>query len=119
MLINWLKGYSLNNLRNKLILIYILNVLDWIFTLLLLSTGLFEEANPIMKIVIDDVILSGCAKIILPLILVLFIWSKIKPLGVKAVESLKRSNIWISICLIVYMSVCVYHMFNICTYVWF
>lgn len=56
----------------QLIILYLLNVSDYLFTLTLLSSGAFIEANPILSSGINDV--SGfTAKCIIPLILLTYI----------------------------------------------
>jgi hypothetical protein len=48
-MIAFIKNYSLDNIKNKLLMLYILNVTDIVFTLLLLSTGFYMEANGLMS----------------------------------------------------------------------
>ena len=55
-----------------------LNVSDWICTLALLRTGLFKEANPLMRGIIDNKAAGLCVKIFLPLALIAFALTKIK-----------------------------------------
>lgn len=64
--------------KKRLFLLYMLNVSDWICTLSLLDTGLFKEANPLMKGVIENKAAGFFVKIILPLALIAFALSKIK-----------------------------------------
>ena len=47
-MICFVKNYNLENLKTKLIILYLLNVMDWIFTLYLLGTGFFRETNIFM-----------------------------------------------------------------------
>ncbi len=53
-----IKSYTLPNIQRKLILLFILNALDIIFTLILLSTGLFIEANIIMANIVESPIVA-------------------------------------------------------------
>lgn len=55
----------------KLLMLYLLNVSDWICTEVLISSGRFYEANPIMQPVVDSFWLTLLVKGILPLVLVL------------------------------------------------
>lgn len=92
-MINFTRNYSLDHIRNKLILLYILNVTDIIFTFLLLSTGLFIEANVFMVQAVESVPMSLMLKIILPAVLLIYIHFRMQG----ATESqLKKSNIFIN-----------------------
>ncbi len=63
------------SLDNRLALIYFLNLSDYLFTLVLISSGLFIEANPLLSLNIDG--LGGfLAKCILPLLLIFYIRSR-------------------------------------------
>lgn len=55
----------------KLLMLYLLNVSDWLCTEALISSGRFYEANPIMQPVVDNFWLTLFVKGILPLALVL------------------------------------------------
>lgn len=55
----------------KLLMLYLLNISDWLCTEALLASGRFFEVNPIMQSVIDDFWLTLLVKGILPLALVL------------------------------------------------
>lgn len=57
---------------SRLIILYSLNVIDYLFTLILLSGGLFVEANPILSMQINGI--GGfVVKCILPFLLLLYI----------------------------------------------
>lgn len=56
--LKYIKCYTLPNIQRKLILLFILNSLDIIFTLILLSTGLFIEANILMANIIESPIVA-------------------------------------------------------------
>ena len=60
----FIKDYSYNNLKRKFILLYILNVIDIVFTLFLLETGLFLEANIIMSSIVSSPIISVLLKVV-------------------------------------------------------
>ncbi|MCH5297916.1 MAG: hypothetical protein J1E85_09630 [Ruminococcus sp.] len=55
----------------KLLMLYLLNVSDWLCTEALIASGRFYEANPIMQSVIDSFWMTLLVKGILPLVLVL------------------------------------------------
>lgn len=56
----------------KLILLYVLNITDYLFTLILISSGMFVEANPVLQFHIDGV--GGFVlKCIVPLILLSYL----------------------------------------------
>ena len=57
---------------SRMTAIYLLNVFDYLFTMVLISSGLFAEVNPLLSPGIDG--LTGfLAKCILPLLLLVFI----------------------------------------------
>lgn len=55
----------------KLIFLYFLNIIDWICTEVLIGSGRFYEANPIMQPVLQNFWMTLLIKGILPLALVL------------------------------------------------
>lgn len=55
----------------KLIFLYFLNIIDWICTEVLIGSGRFYEANPIMQPVLQNFWMTLLIKGILPLVLVL------------------------------------------------
>jgi len=103
---NILSNYKLESLRKKFIIIYLLNITDIIFTLLLLRTGKFIEINGIMRNIIDNEVLSIAIKIFVPLVLFLIIFIRMK----KATEKqLIISSRIINACLILYIIINVSH----------
>ncbi|MBQ6336775.1 MAG: hypothetical protein IJI50_06050 [Ruminococcus sp.] len=54
-----------------LLLIYALNVADWICTVVLLRGGGFFEANPLMRGIVGDISAGFAVKCLLPLLLIL------------------------------------------------
>lgn len=112
-MITFFRNYTLTHVRNKLIAIYILNVLDIFFTLYLKSTGFFMEANPFMAIFIDNTIFTLALKIILPAALVIYIYIRIR----KATElQLKNSNYFILAILFIYTCINILHLIWICLF---
>lgn len=85
----FIKDYSLKNLKNKLIILYILNVTDIIFTLLLLFTCFYMEVNPLIAKALKDPVSGLLLKIVLPAILLILVFSRMQ----RATEQqLKKSN---------------------------
>ena len=94
-------------IRKKLIIMYILNVTDIIFTMCLLNTGMFLEANAVMAPLVNNrKLLSIIIKIVIPLILLLVVYQRMK----KATEKqLYQSNIIINGFLIFYGLINIFH----------
>lgn len=106
-LMYFIKTYTFENIKHKLLLLYLLNVTDILFTLLLLSTGLFMEANFLMVKAVESVSVSFILKIVLPAVLLLFIYIRMK----KANETqLKQSNIILNIITGVYIIINISHL---------
>ena len=62
---------TVNLFDSRLIILYFLNIADYFFTIVLISSGLFVEANPIMNLFISGA--EGFVlKCVLPLLLVTF-----------------------------------------------
>lgn len=77
-LIYYIKDYSIDIFKYKLSLLYLFNVLDYIFTILLIRTGLFIEANPFMINIINNPSQSILLKICLPAILLVYIFIRMQ-----------------------------------------
>lgn len=106
-MIAFIKNYSLLVIKKKLIFLYILNVLDIIFTLALLSTGLFIEANIFMVDQVRDPIRSIILKVVLPAALLVFLYIRMQ----KATEKqLMQSNIIINIATGIYTLINLSHL---------
>ncbi|OPJ59785.1 DUF5658 family protein [Clostridium oryzae] len=105
-MVTFLKSWSLTNIRKKFIVLYLLNVLDILFTLILLKTGLFSEANNLMYIIIDNNFLCFFVKIVCPALLLLFLYVRIEKATKK---QLKISNTAINIVIIFYSLIVLSH----------
>lgn len=104
---DFIKNYSLRNIRNKLLILYILNVTDIIFTILLLSTGFYMEANSLMAKALHHPSIGLISKIVLPAVLFIFIFYRMK----KATEKqLKQSNFLIIGAIILYTLINMSHL---------
>lgn len=89
----YVKDYSLENLKNKLIVLYVLNVTDIVLTLFLLNTGYYTEANILMTSAVQSYAASFSLKVLLPAILLLYVCYRLKSANE---QQLKNSNIMIS-----------------------
>jgi hypothetical protein len=102
-----MKKNSLSVIRKKLCLLYLLNVADIIFTVLLLRTGYFSEINIFMVRVIENPFACILVKVILPIILIYYIYMQ---MANATQAQLKASNIAINISLSLYALVNVTHL---------
>lgn len=75
---NILKNDTVLCTKKRLFLLFMLNMSDWICTLSLLRTGIFEEANPLMKNIISSLFLGFLVKVLLPLLFIFFAVSKLR-----------------------------------------
>ncbi|MGM9973018.1 MAG: DUF5658 family protein [Clostridiaceae bacterium] len=104
--------YSLVNIKTKLLLLYLLNVTDLIFTLLLLSTGYYFEANILMAEIVNNTAATLLIKIILPAILLAVLYLRI----IKATnKQLRIANYAINLVAILYILINIFHFFGIAT----
>lgn len=102
-LINKYKSFSI---KDKLILLYALNLTDWIFTLYLLNIGFCYEANVFMVDVVNSPLLSAILKIFVPGILFLYISKRLKE---ATPYQLKISNKLINVAILLYITINVFH----------
>ncbi|NLP35396.1 MAG: hypothetical protein GX359_09460 [Clostridiales bacterium] len=116
-MITFIKDYNLDAIKKKLILLYILNLIDIIMTLLLLSTGLFREVNFVMAKLVESPLASILCKAILPAILLSHLYIKIKDSAMaqcenpaKVYQELRISNIGINISILIYAVVNLSHL---------
>lgn len=106
-MIAFIKNYELNVIRKKFVILYLLNVTDIIFTVLLLRTGYFAEANILMVKAVDSPIASILLKIVIPAILLFIIAIRMKDADI---PQLKAANIAVNISLTVYCLVNLSHL---------
>lgn len=106
-MITFIKAHSLTNIRLKLILLYLLNVSDIIFTLALLETGLFREMNIFMVNAVQYPIICILLKIVFPAGLLYFLYRRICP---SDGEQLRAANIGLLISLSLYTLVNLSHL---------
>ena len=97
------------SVRRKLYLIYALNVADWLCTVILLRSGDFYEANPLMRSVIHSVPLGFAVKCILPAVIITVITRMLAELGCKETRLIDRV---ISFAVAFYTLLCADHIVN-------
>ena len=105
-MITFIKAHNLVNIRKKLIILYLLNVLDIIFTLVLLQTGLFREMNIFMINAVQSPFISIILKIIFPAGLLFYLYKRI---CLSDNEQLRATNIGLLISLTLYSLVNLSH----------
>ena len=103
----FIKSYELITIRKKLIILYLLNVTDIIFTLALLQTGFFSEVNIFMVNAVESPIASFLLKVILPAVLLYYLYRRICQ---SDSSQLKVTNIGINISLSIYALVNLSHL---------
>ncbi len=103
------EGVKSVRISRKLFFVYFLNVVDWVCTIALLSTGMFYEANPIARTFIDSVLLGFLIKCLLPFIAIFFCTRFIRILEN---GQLKIADMLISFALTVYIAITLDHIIN-------
>ena len=93
-------------MRHKLSLIYLLNVTDWICTVILLRTGDFYEANPLMSPIIGSIAAGILVKCILPAALLFLIYRMCIALGAENFPLIDR---FIAFVTVLYTALCAIH----------
>ncbi|WP_105615377.1 DUF5658 family protein [Vallitalea okinawensis] len=110
-MVTFIKDHDLRNIKHKLLLLYLLNVTDIVFTLLLINSGFYREVNPIMNQFISYELFSILLKVILPAGLLLYISLRIR----KATEhQLRLSNILINLITSIYVIINILHLIWFC-----
>ncbi|WP_458414809.1 DUF5658 family protein [Schinkia sp. CFF1] len=103
----FIKNYSHDCLRSKLLMLYILNVTDLIFTQILLSSGYFTEANIFMSSAIQSFSASFMLKVVMPALLLLYLYYRIQS---ASEGQLKRANMMVSGITGIYLIINVSHL---------
>ncbi len=106
-MIAFIKNNSLIILKKKFILLYLLNVTDIIFTLLLLQTGYFTEINLFMTGIVQSPLISLLLKVLFPAVLLYYLYQQIID---AELDQLRVANIAINISLAVYAMVNLSHL---------
>lgn len=89
-MIKYIINNSYSSVKSKLKVLYMLNITDIIFTIILLRTGLFKEINNIMICIVNSLTLSILVKVCLVGILIYYL---IKRMMKATYKQLKISNI--------------------------
>lgn len=105
-MIAFLRRNSLLSIKKKIIILYVLNVTDIIFTLVLLQTGFFREVNVFMIKAVENAWLGFGIKVIVPALLLSHLYKMIRDSDDGA---LRISNISINIALGIYAVVNLSH----------
>lgn len=93
----------------KLFFLYFLNVADWFCTQVLIDSGYFHEANPLMSWIMTYPIVGFFVKCILPLALSILIWLFFKAFNL---EQNKFTNFIIYSGVVIYSVVILIHIVN-------
>ena len=93
---------------HRLALLYVLNLTDWLCTRVLLASGFFVEANPLMKSVMGGFGTSVLVKCVLPLVMILLCALLCRLAGA---EKNKFANVMLTVGIIAYSLVNVWHIF--------
>ncbi|HBI72933.1 MAG TPA: hypothetical protein DEG06_01695 [Lachnospiraceae bacterium] len=116
-MVAFIKDYNLDSIKKKLILLYLLNVIDIFMTLLLLRTGLFREVNFIMAKLVEIPFASLLFKIIFPAFILYYLYTEIKKTAksedqkpAQVYQELKISNISINLSILIYVIVDLTHL---------
>ncbi len=108
-MIAFIKNYGILTIKKKFIVLYLLNLMDITFTLLLLQTGYFQEVNFFMMNVVENPFISIFLKVVLPAIFLYYMYYKIKDTDT---SSLKVTNIALN------FSISLYTLVNLSHLVW-
>lgn len=101
--------------RKKLFILYYLNILDIIYTKILLKTGYVQEINGIMNNIMHTPLIWILKIIVFPL--VLLFWLFITKRGKE--KKFKISNSCLNVCVIAYFIINLMHLFNFLLYYFF
>ena len=97
------------NIEKKLYLSYSLNIIDWVCTLFLLSTGGFYEANPVARLFIGSLTLGFLIKCALPLLIVVMVsWALTK----LSFEDMEIADHFVCFLLVFYLAINLDHVLN-------
>lgn len=106
-MIAFVKNRSLIMQKKKLILLYLLNLADILFTVILLQTGYFKEINILMVKVVTNPVAGVLLKVLLPALLLGYLYRQLQE-GDE--EQLRVSNIAVNISLVIYALVNLSHL---------
>lgn len=110
----FIRSYNYETIQKKFILLYSLNISDILFTLILVETGLFREANVVMIKVIENTMFSLLLKVVVVGILIFIIYRRMAGATEK---QLRISNIIINGAITIYEIINIMHIINLILYV--
>lgn len=115
MINNTLKHNNTHRLINKIFALYLLNISDIIFTLELLKSGYYKEANSLIVPLLTNIHALILAKIVLPAFLLSFIALRLKN---ATKEQLIVSNVLINAITFIYILINISHVLGslLCLY---
>lgn len=99
-MISLLRNYDIKSIKNKFLILFILNALDLFFTKILIGIGFCYEGNIFIRGIIENNYISILFKIFIPAILLFCLSHRIKS---ATILQLKRSNTIISLCIFFYI----------------
>ncbi|WP_460294114.1 DUF5658 family protein [Clostridium sardiniense] len=105
-MIKYMINNSYSSIKSKLKVLYMLNIIDISFTLILLRTRLFKEINKIMVFISDSITLSILVKTCLVGILIYYL---IKRMMKATYKQLKISNIIIIGAIFIFLIIDISH----------
>lgn len=105
-MITFIKDHKLVTIRKKIIILYLLNVTDIIFTLSLLKTGLFREINIFMANAVESLLMSVILKVVFPAGLLYYLY---RTICLSDRDQLRMANVGLLISLTIYSLVNISH----------
>lgn len=106
-MISYFKCFSLQYVKSKMVLVYVLNVTDIIFTLILCGAGACVEANPLAALFVGNTAASLAIKSLVPAALLAYLYFRVR----KASDSQrKKANASIAALLVAYAFINVSHL---------
>ncbi|MGL4373220.1 MAG: DUF5658 family protein [Turicibacter sp.] len=106
-IIKYIRNFEVNNLASKLGFLYLLNITDLIFTLILIQTEYIVEANPLMNSVLSNSLATFLVKLLLPAVLFLYLYVRLQS---ATLPQLKLSNYFITALMIFYLGINLLHL---------
>lgn len=110
----FIKNYKYETIQKKFILLYILNISDVLFTLALIETGFFKEANVVMVNIVENTILSLVLKVVVVGALIFIIY---KRMAEATEKQLRISNLMINGVIVIYGIINLMHITYVVIYI--
>lgn len=112
-MISFFKRYEYVDIRNKLLFLYGLNIIDLLMTLFLVGTGFFIEGNPLMAYFMMTPLMIIVFKLIMPAAMIAVVAVRLRTATPAQRHS---SNILVNALLLSYAAVAVLHVAWIVVY---